>query len=50
MDKDTIATSVVSGIAQINIELISVKSGYESNGINRAVDVMGRATVEAGNL
>ncbi|PKH06669.1 head completion/stabilization protein [Moritella sp. Urea-trap-13] len=50
MDKETIATSVVSAIAQINIELVSVKSDYESNDINRAVDVVGGPSISDKNM
>ncbi|MCJ8269342.1 MAG: head completion/stabilization protein [Psychrosphaera sp.] len=50
MDKDAIATSVVSAIAQINIELASVKSGYEDKGISRASDVVGSPSIADKNM
>ncbi|GLR75980.1 head completion/stabilization protein [Aliivibrio sifiae] len=50
MDKDTIAYAVAAAVAQINLALITVKTGYEAEGINKAEDVLGQPKVGDKNL
>lgn len=50
MDKESIAFSVAAAIAQINIELVSVKNAYQADGIIKAVDVAGQPKIRDKNL
>ncbi|SQD80439.1 head completion/stabilization protein [Moritella yayanosii] len=50
MDKDAIAMSVVSAIAQINIELVGVKTRHEAEGIAQASDVISQPSIADKNM
>lgn len=50
MDKDAIAYSVASAMAQINIELASIQARYLEQGIVHASDVIGQPKIGDKNL
>lgn len=50
MDKEAIAYSVAAAIAQINIELVDVKTAYMAEGIAKAADVAGQPKIVDKNL
>jgi hypothetical protein len=50
IDTDTIAMSVAAAIAQINLELVDIKTSHEAEGIARAIDVIGKPRVGDKNL
>lgn len=50
MDPDTIAVSVAAAIAQVNSELVDVKTRHEAEGITRAADVAGHPCIGDKNV
>ncbi|WP_019615489.1 head completion/stabilization protein [Psychromonas ossibalaenae] len=50
MDKESIAYAVAASTAQINIELVNVKTAYQASGIEKAEDVVGQPKIGDKNL
>lgn len=50
MDKESIAYSVAAAIAQINIELLDVKTDYQAQGITKAIYVVSQPRIGDKNL
>ena len=50
MDKEAIAYAVAAAIAQINIELLTVQTAYQAEGIAKAIDVTGQPKIGEKNL